>query len=309
MNILNKNLAVLVLLIIATALGSAYSYTSTENSTAESEVRYAKDIRAVGITDPYVNPEVKFSNLTSQEDKAALSKDLEELGIAKSYVEDYMSYVDIYNEAAPNSVLDGWNTLDKVNYDSYAIYEKWIEKYPDFNGICCRMTAFTLLRDDILVNNDQFKKISEESLLFDMLSFDTMPTKYMTDKDLKLYENFYAPIPTTLSTDKEEQKIVLANALKERGIQFKNSKLKLFALVVHDTVETNNPFLFIDHVGVSYEKDGSVYLLEKLAFQEPYQWIKFPSEEEIIKYFESKYNLDTTGQMADPIYMINDELH
>ena len=31
-------------------------------------------------------------------------------------------------------------------------------------------------------------------------------------------------------------------------------------------------------------------------------------EEEIIKYFDSKYNLDTSGTMAEPIYMINDQL-
>ena len=79
-------------------------------------------------------------------------------------------------------------------------------------------------------------------------------------------------------------------------------------MVGHDTVDEANPFLFIEHAGVIYEKNGSVYLLEKLAFQEPYQWIEFPSEEEIIKYFESQYNLDKTGKMAEPIYMINDKL-
>lgn len=104
------------------------------------------------------------------------------------------------------------------------------------------------------------------------------------------------------------QKKVLEQALQERDIQFKNSDLKFIAMVGHNTVDEANPFLFIDHVGVIYEKDGSVYLLEKLAFQEPYQWIEFPSEEEIIRYFEAKYNLDTTGNMAEPIYMINDKL-
>ena len=147
-----------------------------------------------------------------------------------------------------------------------------------------------------------------ESLVFDINSYEMMPAKYMTVENLKAYENFYAPIPTSLSTDKEEQKKVLEHALKERGIQFKNSDLKFIGLVEHDTVDESNPFLFIDHAGVIYEKDGSVYLLEKLAFQEPYQWIEFPSEEEIIKYFESKYNLDTTGNTAEPIYMINDKL-
>ena len=278
---------------------------SGENSSDENQ---NGDLRTSGITDPYVNPEVKFSNLTSEEDQSELHKDLEKAGIKESYIKDYIDYVRVYNETAPKSVLDGWNTLDKVNYDPYEINDVWVQTYPDFVGVCCRMAAFTLLRDDILVNNTDFPKTSMNSLAFDNYSFEMMPTKYMTDENLKAFENFYAPIPTSLSTDKEEQKRVLEQALKERGIQFKNSDLKFIGLVGHDTVDESNPFLFIGHAGVLYEKNGSVYLLEKLAFQEPYQWIEFPSVEEIIKYFEAKYNLDTTGNMAEPIYMINDQL-
>ena len=278
---------------------------SGENSSDENQ---NGDLRTSGITDPYVNPEVKFSNLTSEEDQSELHKDLEKAGIKESYIKDYIDYVRVYNETAPKSVLDGWNTLDKVNYDPYEINDVWVQTYPDFVGVCCRMAAFTLLRDDILVNNTDFPKTSMNSLAFDNYSFEMMPTKYMTDENLAAFENFYAPIPTSLSTDKEEQKRVLEQALKERGIQFKNSDLKFIGLVGHDTVDESNPFLFIGHAGVLYEKNGSVYLLEKLAFQEPYQWIEFPSVEEIIKYFEAKYNLDTTGNMAEPIYMINDQL-
>ena len=266
------------------------------------------DLRSVGITDPYVNPEVKFSNLNSEEEQSELGRDLEKAGIKESYIKDYINYVNIYNEIAPKSVLNGWNTLDKVNYDPYEIADVWVEKYPYFVGVCCRMAAFTLLRDDIVVNNTDFEKTSMHALAFDSYSFEMMPTKYMTDENLKAFENFYAPIPTSTSTDKEEQKKVLEQALEERGIEFKNSDLKFIGLVGHNTIDESNPFLFLDHAGVIYEKNGSVYLLEKLAFQEPYQWIEFPSEEEIIKYFESKYNLDSTGKMAEPIYMINDKL-
>ena len=297
-----------LILIMLTALFSACSDNSGENGTDENPSGYAKDLRSSGITDPYINPEVTFSNLTSKEDQTELYMDLERAGINKSYIKDYMSYVNIYNETAPESVLTGWNTLDKVNYDAYEINDVWVQKYPDFVGICCRMAAFTLLRDDIQVNNTDFQKTSMESLAFDSISFEMMPTQYMTDENLTAYENFYAPIPTSTSTDKEVQKKVLEQALKERGIQFENSDLKFIGLVDHDTSDESNPFLVIGHAGVIYEKNGSLYLLEKLAFQEPYQWIKFPSEEEIIKYFESKYNLDTTGKMAEPIYMINDKL-
>lgn len=302
-------LGVFLILIMVTALFSACSGNLGENSSDETQGGNAKDLRSTGITDPYVNPEVKFSNLASEEDQSELSKDLENAGIKEAYIKDYLNYVNIYNETAPESVLNGWNTLDKINYDPYEINDVWVQKYPDFAGVCCRMVAFTLLRDDILVNNPDFQKTSMWPLAFDMDSFEMMPTKYMTDENLEAFENFYAPIPTSLSTDKEIQKKVLEQALAERGIQFQNSELKFIGLVAHNTVDESDPFLFLDHAGVIYEKNGSVYLLEKLAFQEPYQWIEFPSEEEIIKYFEAKYNLDTTGTMADPIYMINDKLY
>lgn len=304
-----KSLSVFLIVIMVTVSVSACSYNSGENGADENNGGYAGDIRDSGITEPYVNPEVKFSNLTSEEDRTELSGDLEKAGIDSSYIKDYMDYVTIYNETAPESVLEGWNTLDKRNYDPYEINDIWTKKYPDFFGICCRMAVFTLLRDDIAVNSSDFEKTSMESLSFDNQSFEMMPIKYMTDENLKVYENFYAPIPTSLSTDKEVQKKALRKALEERGIKFKNSNLKFIGLVWHDTVDESNPFLFIDHAGVIYEKEGSVYLLEKLAFQEPYQWIEFPSEEEIIKYFKSKYDLDTTGNSAEPIYMINDKLY
>jgi len=323
---MNKKILMLLIVLIATAsliagcskvngqeepitsAGITQNEPITSESLDENQNGNAKDLKSLGITDPYVNPDVTFSNLVSEEDKAELISDLEKAGIKEAYIKDFIDYVDLYNETAPQSVLDGWNTLDKVNYDPYEINEVWVEKYPDFVGVCCRMAAFTLLRDDILVNNADFPKPSMWPLAFDSNSFEMMPDKYMTDENLAAFENFYAPIPTSASTDKEVQKKVIEQALKERGIEFKNSELKFVGLVMHNTVDEADTFLFMDHAGVLYEKNGSVYLLEKLAFQEPYQWIKFPSEEEVIKYFEAKYNLDTTGTMAEPIYMINDKL-
>ena len=99
---------------MVTALSSGGSDYLEENS---SDKNQSGDLRSSGITDPYVNPEVKFSNLTSEEDQSELSKDLGKAGIKESYIKDYINYVILYNETAPESVLDGWNTLDKVNYD------------------------------------------------------------------------------------------------------------------------------------------------------------------------------------------------
>ena len=111
--------SVFLIFVMVTALLSACSDNLGEDSSDKNQSGNAKDLRSTGITDPYVNPEVKFSNLTSEEDQSELSADLEKAGIKEAYIKDYMNYVNIYNETAPESVLDGWNTLDKVNYDPY----------------------------------------------------------------------------------------------------------------------------------------------------------------------------------------------
>ena len=93
-------LGVFLILVMVTAVFSACSDDLGENSADKNQSGYAKDLRAVGITDPYVNPKVTFSNLTSEEDQSELGKDLEKAGIKESYIRDYMNYVNIYNETA-----------------------------------------------------------------------------------------------------------------------------------------------------------------------------------------------------------------
>ena len=121
-------LSVFLMLIMVTSLFSACSDKSSGG--------YGNDLKSSGITDPYDNPDVTFSNLTSEEDQSELIKDLEKAGIKGAYIEEYINYVNVYNETAPKSVLDGWNTLDKVNYDPYDINDVWEQKYPDFVGVC-----------------------------------------------------------------------------------------------------------------------------------------------------------------------------
>ena len=103
---------------MTTSAGIIQGETMPSSSSEENKGGNAKDLKSLGITDPYLNPDVTLSNLTSEEDRSELSKDLKKAGIKESYIKDYIDYVNLYNETAPESVLDGWNTLDKINYDS-----------------------------------------------------------------------------------------------------------------------------------------------------------------------------------------------
>ena len=84
-------LGVFLLLIMVTTLFSACSDNLEENNSDKNQNSNAKDLKSIGITDPYVNPDVKFSNLTSEEDQSELGKDLEKSGINESYIKDYIN--------------------------------------------------------------------------------------------------------------------------------------------------------------------------------------------------------------------------
>ena len=55
-------------------------------------------------------------------------------------------------------------------------------------------------------------------------------------------------------------------------------------------------------------RDGQLYFIEKLAFQEPYQMIKFSSRQDLSDYLMNKYDIEKNQPNARPFVMENDQL-
>jgi membrane associated protein len=67
--------------------------------------------------------------------------------------------------------------------------------------------------------------------------------------------------------------------------------------------------LFIGHVGVLVPtSDGKLMFIEKLAFQEPFQAIKFDNRSQLNDYLMNKYDVEFDQPNARPFIMENDEL-
>lgn len=250
---------------------------------------------------------VTYSNLNDQSSRDLLTKLMTEAGVTNEKQNVLFKHVDQINELlTPEELTDGFEThpIAEPKYDSYELQDRWMEKYPDFLGYNCRITAYTVFSDFIKIPEKSKTRTDLLMMDLDSLSVDRSAVPGGTLK----FEQFFSTVPTQNTTNTEKHVKNLQKDLKDRKISFeKNDKMSLVSLVLHDQIDEDQ--LFIGHIGVLFpSEDGNFYFLEKLAFQEPYQLCRFSSREELSDYFMKKYDTDYNQSTAAPLVMENSEL-
>ena len=92
---------------------------------------------------------------------------------------------------------------------------------------------------------------------------------------------------------------------KSKQLSFNNGEASLISVFFHE----EDGYLFIGHVGVLVPDNyGSLIFIEKIAFQEPYQAIRFKNREDLNDYLMKKYNNAWDQEAIPPFIMENDEL-
>ena len=83
----------------------------------------------------------------------------------------------------------------------------------------------------------------------------------------------------------------------------------MISVVFHDKFSDEDNTLFIGHVGVLLPaEDGSLYFIEKVAFQEPYRLVKLQNRAELSNYLMEKYDTSWGQDTTRPFIMENDTL-
>ena len=119
----------------------------------------------------------------------------------------------------------------------------------------------------------------------------------------------FAPVTAADTTEVADQVKALQAGWSERGISFEDSTARLISVVLHDRFSDTDNTLFIGHVGVLLPaEDGSLYFIEKVAFQEPYRLVKIQNRTELSDYLMEKYDTAWGQDTTRPFIMENDEL-
>ena len=245
---------------------------------------------------------IMYTNLSSDETKDELKNALLDKGLNEGDVDSFMSNLDTYNESADTSELASSFTKysDNVAYNNSM--DKFTEKNPDFLGINCRITTFSLMKNSMDVN----KELEDKSSVLDFDKKAISDKSLLSEDEMKKFITYYAPI--NVKDEKANYEDLITKEFSERGIKFNNDKVKVISVYLNSKDEIDGNILFIGHTGLMYENQGKFYFLEKLSFQEPYQLLKFNSKKEIYDYLMKKYNQDMGEGTHKAIVTENDKV-
>lgn len=245
---------------------------------------------------------IMYTNLSSDETKDELKNALLDKGLNEGDVDSFMSNLDSYNESADTSELASSFTKysDDVAYNNSM--DKFTEKNPDFLGINCRITTFSLMKNSMDVN----KELEDKSSVLDFDKKAISDKDLLNEVELKKFITYYAPI--NIKDEKSNYEDLITKEFSERGIKFNNDKVKVISVYLNSKDEIDGNILFIGHTGLMYENQGKYYFLEKLSFQEPYQLLRFNSKKEIYDYLMKKYNQDMGEGTHEAIVTENDKV-
>lgn len=247
---------------------------------------------------------IVYSNLNDLKSQELLSKLMKDT-ILKSKQEILFQHIYQINEVFKNDELSkGFEPLRKENkYDPYEIQARWDKKHPEFLGYNCRITAFSLFSQYIEI---QESKPIKEAVPLDLyaLQEDNSALKGEEQK----FARFYEDIETTMTKDIEEHVNTIHEEWKKRGIVFsKQDKVSLISVFFHSDIDDEN-VLQIGHTGLLFDDKDGLYFFEKLAFQEPYQLIKFKNRKQLSKYLMEKYDVNENQPVSRPFIFENDRL-
>ena len=254
---------------------------------------------------------VEYSNLADDDSRKQLLQLLADAGIEGSRITALMNRVEQFNDSVKSEWLtDGFESAAPTDtkYDPYDMQDEWAAANGSFPGYNCRITAFDLFSEFITAGADQPETQGEDALFTDLETIDADPGALCGDRTAKFCALF-APVNAADSTEVEAQLKALQEGWAARGIAFADSKASMISVVFHDKFSDEDNTLFIGHVGVLLSaEDGSLYFIEKVAFQEPYRLVKFQNRTELSDYLMEKYDTSWGQDTTRPFIMENDTL-
>ena len=207
-------------------------------------------------------------------------------------------------------LTDGFESAAPTDtkYDPYDMQDEWAAANGSFPGYNCRITAFGLFSEFITAGADQPETQGEDSLFTDLETIDANPDALCGDSTAKFCALF-APVNAADSTEVEAQVKALQESWTARGIAFADSKASMISVVFHDKFSDEDNTLFVGHVGVLLSaEDGTLYFIEKVAFQEPYRLVKLQNRTELSDYLMEKCDTSWGQDTTRPFIMENDTL-
>ena len=231
--------------------------------------------------------------------------------IRRAYSE-FFRRVDHFNDSVKQEWLtDGFEEAELLytKYDPYTMQDEWTAKNGTFPGYNCRITAMSLFGDFLSVRADSQINAGEDVLFVDEETLKTDPDA-LGGSSLADFSALYSSMKAEDTTEIKRHVQTVQEEWASRGVTFReNERIRLITVFFHDKPTEEESLLFVGHVGVLLTaEDGTLYFVEKVAFQEPYRMLRFADRTALSDYLVGKYDTSWGQDTASPIIMENDKL-
>ena len=255
---------------------------------------------------------IEYTNLNDSVSRKLLEDILSGAGVSGSRIQGFFNRVDSFNE----SMREEWLTtgfeeaeLLYTKYDPYAMQDEWTAKNGTFPGYNCRITAMSLFGDFLSVSADSQINAGEDVLFVDEETLKADPDA-LGGSSLADFRALYSSMKAEDTTEIRRHVQTVQEEWASRGVAFReNERIRLITVFFHDKPAEEESLLFVGHVGVLLTaEDGTLYFVEKVAFQEPYRLLRFADRTALSDYLMGKYDTSWGQDTASPFIMENDKL-
>ena len=255
---------------------------------------------------------IAYTNLNDSVSRKLLEDILSGAGVSGSRIQGFFNRVDSFNE----SMREEWLTtgfeeaeLLYTKYDPYAMQDEWTAKNGTFPGYNCRITAMSLFGDFLSVSADSQINAGEDVLFVDEETLKADPDA-LGGSSLADFRALYSSMKAEDTTEIKRHVQTVQEEWASRGVTFReNERIRLITVFFHDKPAEEESLLFVGHVGVLLTaEDGTLYFVEKVAFQEPYRMLRFADRTALSDYLMGKYDISWGQDTASPFIMENDKL-
>lgn len=255
---------------------------------------------------------IEYTNLNDRASRELLQELLSDAGVSDGRIQGFFCRVGHFNDSVKQEWLtDGFEEagLLYTKYDPYTMQDEWTAKNGTFPGYNCRITAMSLFGDFLSVSADSQIHAGEDVLFVDKETLKTDPDA-LGGSSLADFCALYSSMKTEHTTEIKRHVQAVQEEWASRGVIFReNERIRLITVFFHDKPTEEESLLFVGHVGVLLTaEDGTLYFVEKVAFQEPYRMLHFADRTALSDYLMGKYDTSWGQDTASPFIMENDKL-
>ena len=255
---------------------------------------------------------IEYTNLNDRASRELLQELLSDAGVSDGRIQGFFCRVGHFNDSVKQEWLtDGFEEagLLYTKYDPYTMQDEWTAKNGTFPGYNCRITAMSLFGDFLSVSADSQIHAGEDVLFVDKETLKTDPDA-LGGSSLADFCALYSSMKTEHTTEIKRHVQTVQEEWASRGVTFReNERIRLITVFFHDKPTEEESLLFVGHAGVLLTaEDGTLYFVEKVAFQEPYRMLRFADRTVLSDYLMRKYDTSWGQDTASPFIMENDKL-